>query len=304
MEWSHEYADAIDRLDLLDEFDTFSPYCRAFYRLIVDWIEQCHEAAPNLYVIFLSFLEDELQHHSALRDAGMESVRDLPEWTEICCHKALVLHKTLAQLIAIPNVPGPSAVVKHLLCAECFHQLGRGDLVVLGMRAAIEQGCNHPLVYFSLGYNLYMRAIRNYTTFDPSTNRQIIQDPLMFEQECRQAIAAMHRGVCDSPYDAQLFWWMGSILENISDVNEARVAFLQVAELDPETYGEAVDEKLRLLTRPIPDAVSDEERVRLSQLPEITVDEILDAFRNVESIRDLVERAPRQVEGRPLQGAD
>jgi tetratricopeptide (TPR) repeat protein len=304
MEWRQGYKDAIARLDCLDECEAFSPYSRAYYRLIVDCIEHCHDARLTLYSIFLSFLDGELQYHRALREVGMESRASLRNWISFCGHKAAVLHETLARLADLPETSAPAAVVQYLVCAECFLQLGESDLVVTCLQAAMAKGCDHPLVHFSLGYHLYLRAIRCHTTFDTATRFQIIQDPSRFEQECRQAVRVMHHGICDSPYDPQLYWWIGSILENLSATGEARAAFQQVAELDPETYGEVVREKLTRLTTVIPDASSEEERDRLVGMSEITVDEILDSFRHIESVTDLIEQGRSSPSRGLLQGAD
>lgn len=293
MEWSNECAHALSQLDELEGYESFSPFCRAFYRLIAEEIDRSPTYAQEFYRIFSAFLEGEISHHHALRVLGVDSSDCLPEWAELCSSKASGLHKTLAQLVAFHVPAGAPAVVKHLLCSECFHQLGRPDLVVLGMQAAIHQGCDHPLIFFALGYNIYMRALKQFTSFDPATCRQVVDDPLNFQQMCDHAVGALRRGACGSPYDAQLYWWIGCILENVGARGEAWAAYQQVAELDPITYAEVLEEKLKFLVPPVPEALSEEERDRLAVMSEITVDEILDAFRDVESIADLMEQSPR-----------
>jgi len=304
MKWSNGYADATHLLNALDSFDSYSPFCRAFYRLILEWVENSPTEVVNLYDIYNRFLLAELEHHQALRDANLHDAADLPEWAMIYGQKAADLHKTLARLASLEDCSGSVAVVRHLLCAECFYQLGRVDLVVVSLDAAIIEGCDRPLLHFSLGYNLYMRAIKYYTSFDPGSGSQVVQDPLNFEQECRRAVEAMRRGLVNGPFDAQLHWWMGSILENVKDIREARKAYLRAADLDPDSYGETSRERLRALSPPVPEAVSDDERVRLSAMGEITVDEILDAFQYVETVSDLMAQDRTPLGVRSLQNRD
>jgi len=284
------FKDATFLLDALDTFESYSPFCRAFYRLILEWIEYSTSETVDLYAIFNNFLLSELRHHEALRKANLDTASDLPVWAIIYSQKASALHKTLAALAALEQSSGATAVVRHLLCAECFHQLGRVDLVVASLEAAIREGCDQPLLHFALGYNLYMHAIKSYTSFDAGSGKQVVEDPLNFEQECRRAVAALKRGLTGGPFDPQLYWWIASILENINDVPNARRAYRLAAELDPESYAEAARERLRLLDHFIPEAISEEERHRLAAMGEITVDEILDAFRKVETVADLIAR--------------
>ena len=54
-------------------------------------------------------------------------------------------------------------LVRELLLAECNYHLGRTEEVVRELRRAVRIGCDHPLVHFALGYNLYAGAVQQFT---------------------------------------------------------------------------------------------------------------------------------------------
>ena len=161
-----------------------------------------------------------------------------------------------------------------MLLAECNYHLGRTSQVVRELRRAVRLGCDHPLVHFALGYNLYAAAVQTLTRAGDEKGAVTVKDPAAFRRACHQAICAFEQGLGHDDFDGQIYWWMGLIWESLGERDCACGAFQRAMEADPDNFAEPVIEKLRLLEGQALPPRSAEEIERLSRLGPITDEEL------------------------------
>ena len=164
--------------------------------------------------------------------------------------------------------------VRQLLLAECDYHLGHTSEVVYALRRALRLGCDHPLVHFALGYNLYTGAIQKFTRAGDRKGTVAVKNPAAFQSACLRAISAFEQGLGHDDYDAQIYWWMGLIWEILGERHSACGAFRRAMETDPENFGDPSREKLRLLEEQPPSLRTAAELERLSKLGPITEEEL------------------------------
>jgi tetratricopeptide (TPR) repeat protein len=268
--------DAINAtLRRLEQYSTLSPFCRAFYRLIYERLgEPQMMGSGKLRQAFHVFLRCECRRHQTVcrivRDGGLDLERIVRSGRRT--HDLL---ERLAAALRQMKCDAPKReTVRQLLLAECNYHLGHTSQVVQELRRAVRLGCDHPLVHFALGYNLYTGAVEKFTRAGDRRGTLIVKDPAAFQNACLQAIAAFEQGLGHEDYDGQLYWWIGLIWEALGERHSACGAFRRAMETDAEHFTERTREKLRLLeAQPLP-LRSDEEMMRLAMLGPITDEEL------------------------------
>jgi tetratricopeptide (TPR) repeat protein len=274
MEDSGRYVAINATLRRLEQYSTLSPFCRAFYRLIYELLGEPEMDSDKLRQAFHVFLRCECRRHQTVchivKDGELNLVEiirsgrqthDLLEW----------LDGSLRRM----NFGAPQQeMVRQLLLAECNYHLGRTSEVVRELRRSVRLGCDHPLVHFALGYNLYAGAVQKFTRAAGRKGTVAVKNPAAFQIACRQAISAFEQGLGHEDYDGQIYWWLGLIWEILGERHSACGAFRLAMEADPETFAEQSREKLRLLEALPPPLHSAEELERLSKLGPITDEEL------------------------------
>jgi tetratricopeptide (TPR) repeat protein len=267
--------DAINAtLRRLEQYSTLSPFCRAFYRLIYELLGDPEMDSAKLRQAFHVFLRCECRRHQTVcrivKDGGLDLAKivrsgrqthDLLEW--------------LAGALRQMKFDAPrQETIRQLLLAECNYHLGHTSQVVHELRRAVRLGCDHPLVHFALGYNLYSGAVQRFARVDDRKGTVAVKDPAAFQSACLQAIAAFEQGLGHEDYDGQLYWWMGLIWEMLGERHSACGAYRRAMETDPDHFAERTREKLRLLEPQALPLRTEEELERLSKLGPITDEEL------------------------------
>jgi len=277
MEFEEQGAEIRDLLARLHDYATLSDFSRVFYRLIWDWVKKSGEGERALQTALVLLLRTEVRRHGAVRRIAKKGKLDLAALVRIARDTKGSIER-LERFISTFNFRNDrQAVIKHLLTAECRYHLGENGEVVAELRKAIDLGCRHPIVQFALGYNLYCHAVRTCVPlpFEGTSAKQFDREG--FTRLCREAIEAFRGGLGGQPFDAQLHWWIGLLSESLDSREEARVAFQQAMEIDPEHFGDNAREKIRAISYPVADAMSEEESVRLASLPPISGDDLRQA---------------------------
>ena len=274
MEDSGRYAAINATLRRLEQYSTLSPFCRAFYRLIYELLGDPEMDSAKLRQAFHVFLRCECRRHQVVcglvKDGGLDLVKIIRSGRQT--HDLL---QWLAGLLRQMKFNAPRQErVRQLLLAECNYHLGHTSEVVHELRRAVRLGCDHPLVHFALGYNLYAGAVQKFTCAGDRKGTVAVKDPAAFQNACRQAIAAFEQGLGHDDYDGQIYWWMGLIWEILGERDFACGAFRRAMETDPENFAEPSREKLRLLEAQPLSLRSAEELERLSRLGPITDEEL------------------------------
>ena len=263
----------------LEQYRTFPLFSRGFYELLRDLLDICGPGADPLRRCLLVLLQIERRRHRALSRAAVETTADLLRLARKSKHLHSRMRRLLRLLLHIPCRERDSLIAWHLLRAECYYHLGENGLVVQALRQALHLGCDHPLIHFALGYNVYARAMGAYTRLDPDTGRTTVTDAPRFAGACRRAISSFRRGLEQTPFDAQLQWWIGFLSELVDERQNARLAYEEAARIDPEAFAEPTRERLQRLDGVVGDAGDYEEEERLAHLPPILEEDLEHARR-------------------------
>jgi len=278
------------KLEELEGFDSYSPFCRAFYRLIYRILSESDERDANVERLFAEFLDIEARRHRGISDAGEGGEIRLLDLLKIANRTREEIETFRRKLPDTISARSKSMeVVEHLLRAECHYYLGETEEVVRNLNEAAACGCRDPIIYLALGFNLYCLAVKETTVDGPEVNQRRIVDPEGFAERCHKAVEAFEQGLSGAnvPFDAQLYWWIGCVSEMIGEKDEARRAFQAAVEIDPAVFGEEAGKKLADLAPSSADAVSDEEKIRLACLPAFTEEDMKRASRWLRRARTL-----------------
>ena len=215
--------DAIyEKLHQLQQWETVSLFSQAFYELIAAELADQDAAAASVALAFADFLTVEVNYHqrlAVLADRDEMLVSDLESLAE----KRRVNLEAVAETVA--NAPAGNREVEglqHLLLAECYYHQGKTHSVVQHLRSAIECGLDHYLIHFALGYNIYALAVEDFTIAGDEETSLAITDHIAFQQYCLVAASAFEVSFSGTAFDAQVYWWMGHVLESIGMVDGAR----------------------------------------------------------------------------------
>ncbi len=258
----------------LEQYSTFSPFRRRFYRFIYDSVRDPDASCEKLRQAFHLFLRCECRRQQAVGRIVHRGKVDLLEVMRVGRSAHNVLVRLRRAIEAVEPAGRREAMVRELLLAECNYHLGRTEDVVQSLRRAIRLGCRHPVVCFALGYNVYCFALQRFTRAGERKGEVVALDPAAFEKNCRDAIAAFERGLGGHIFDAQIYWWIGLISEMLGERTEARNAYRQAVEADAENFERRALRKIRTLEpHGLPERFP-RVRSRLSRLGPITEEEI------------------------------
>ena len=289
------------RLKALTQLETCSPFTRSFFSLIGSLLVQSRESA-EVGGVLCDYLDLELWYYHQVGGAqdpegpSPSSLRSLNE------KRRISLQAFAEQLERLAQYEGLIGAARHLLLAECYYHLDRREEVITELRAAVDLGCDRPIVCFALGYNLFHLAIERYTSYLPGLDGYIITDRSAFVEECEKAMRAFSRGFADSSFDAQIHWWIGTTLESMGRREDAAVSYRRSERSDPLNFRAPVARKLQLLGQgegppktlePLRDASpSEREPYDLDGPGEHCFEEAADPD-EVRRFADLLRRAPR-----------
>jgi len=225
-----ERMDAIyEKLHQLQQWETVGLFSGAFYELIAAELADEDAAVASVALAFADFLTVEVNYHrrlAVLADRDEMLVSDLQSLAE----KRRVNLEAIAETLA--SAPASNRKVKglqHLLLAECYYHQRKTHSVVEHLRSAIECGLDHYLIHFALGYNIYALAVEDFTIAGDEETSLAITDHIAFQQYCLVAASAFEVSFSGTAFDAQVYWWMGHVLESIGMVDAARDLHSHVA---------------------------------------------------------------------------
>jgi len=292
--FGHERTNIHAKLRELQEYETFSPFCRVFYDLIDKWIARAKEEKLALASVFVEFLDIELRRHRAIQELSRSGSITIVDLVEISQDLRDDVEHVFGKMELVEDTSTLASVVANLIRAECNYHLGETDRVIHALQQAIADGCNHPIVFLALGFNLYCRAVKSHTERADEPDKLIISDPNEFAEACAEAVEAFRRGVRgdESPYDSKLYWWIGSVCEIMHRKGDAVQAYRRAMELDPASFSSEGAKKILQLSPSSKDAISESEKIRLAGLPRITDEDLrksVEWLRQIKGIEDLLD---------------
>ncbi len=244
MSWGNQ-DEIYDRLDELGEYETLSSFAYAYYCMIADYMVGESRAVQGLRLRMMEFLESIGRYHRALAVFASEDQVTLGNVRSAVEKRDSSLRVLLEQL-EVDEVHGAAEIARLLLAAECCYQLAVVDRVVEKLEAAVEAGADGPLVQFALGYNRYELATRAFTRYREQSNTREVVDEDRYTLACLSAVSAFQDGLMGEPFDAQLHWWIGIVLEGAGFPEAARRSFEKAEEMARQAGSLVADEELAL----------------------------------------------------------
>lgn len=227
-----------EKLQELGQFETVSVFSLGFYELIAAGLSEQGAPAAGLRLAFADFLAVEGNYHRRLGAlAGKDVMRagDLQSLAD----KRRVNLEMVGEMVAMTPAPGRDVEgLRHLILAECHYHRRNTRLVVEHLQSAIDCDHRHPLVHFALGYNLYALAVQDFTVIKVTDGDSSLSvtDDIAFVGCCITALAALEAGLAGSDFDAQVYWWMGHVLDSAGMTEAARDLHTRVAAAKDEAW--------------------------------------------------------------------
>jgi len=287
-----------EKVKRLESFETYSPFCRVFYRLIFRLIRKSPNRADELGELFSRFLDIETNRHLGILTASEDGAIRMMDLVEVAGKTREEIESFIEELDGAISIEDETLqMAEHLMRAECYFYLGRTGDVIEELKEAIALGCSHPIVFLALGFNTYCYALKRHARKEPGEKHWRIADEEGFVEMCNDAIDAFRCGLTggNAPFDAQLHWWIGCISEVLGAKAEAIRSFKMARDIDPLGFGRDVAKKIESLAPSSRDAISDEEKVRLAVLPTLTEADVRRAsvwLKGVKTVDDLMKRSP------------
>lgn len=223
----------LERLEELATLETVSPFSVAFYRLILRIVADApREEAGRLACAAL--LDVELRYHRELKrlaemsEVAFADLRSAGEKHRIGLESVGDFTQRVATGVNV------IAAASQLVLAECHYHLRHTEQVVAALERAEQLGISDPLVHFALGYNRYALALETYTERGEKEGELTVRDPLSFQVQCLRAVGAFENGLTGDALDAQLYWWIGTVLEAAGLTDAAQDAYDRSAALFAE----------------------------------------------------------------------
>jgi tetratricopeptide (TPR) repeat protein len=224
----------IERLEELASLETVSPFSVAFYRLILRLLDEAsREEAERLACAAL--LDVELRYHRELKRLTDESQVSFDDLRSTGEKHRIGLESVQEFARRIGGASGQVAAAAQLVLAECGYHLRRTEQVIAALERAGQLGVDDPLVHFALGYNRYALALESCTGPGEKEGELAVRDPLSFQVQCLRAVGAFEDGLTGDELDAQLYWWIGTVLEAAGLTDAAQDAYDRSAALFAET---------------------------------------------------------------------
>lgn len=261
----------------LEQYSTLSPFCRLFYRTIYDRLGAVGLDAEKLDQAFHLFLRCECKKHEAVAGIVRQGKLNLIKTMRIGRTARWSLERLCSAVERMESSGPREAIIRELILTECNYHLGRTDKVIRALKATVQLGCEHPLIHFALGYNIYQSALERFAHAGKRKGEIVATNPRAFESTCRESIAAFERGLDDTLFDAQISWWIGLISEMIGERDAAQEAYTRAMNVDPDNFAVMAGQKLRSLSPSTGLTRSPAEQERLSRLSPITDEDIRQA---------------------------
>lgn len=301
-EWYNRMAQVRERLKGLRRFRTVSDFLRGYYEIVLAHLEHLAPYGVQWLKAFQALLEYETWRHKSI--VRIRNTQDSRVILALGIEMRRALFELLRRLERMYPQNSYETIVLQLLRAECLYQLGQTREVISALDQAVAAGCEHPLIYFALGFNMYRHALQEYVEVDPHAQRAIIRNRQEFEDWCERAIGAFRSGISPaetSPMDAQLYFWIGIVYETLGRRDDAREAYGKVADIAPELSNEVMPRLERLermdaelqssgeSTLPSPDTSAEVER--LGRITDEELARMSDLLSNVDTLSELLKRS-------------
>lgn len=300
MDWTDRLTQIRQNLERLVRFPTVSKILSSYFWVAYEYLEQCAPTAQKLALAFEAVLAYELWHHQAMNKLAESKELQMRYLVPLGVELRTALQRLLHQLERLPAASSEEVVVRELLKAHCYQQLGDLEATLNSLKEAIQQGATRPLLYFLSGYNRYRFALTKHAHWEPMERKVVVTDQEAFERTLRQALEDFRIGLGlegPNPVEAYLYFWMGVVHEMLGEEEEAVAAYQQARDLDPEAFGEDVQRFLQNVRQqqsssppsPLPSELQ-EEQMPIKPISEAELESLRRTLSEVETVADLFRR--------------
>ncbi len=315
MAWTERLVQIRKDLERLARVPTAHEILVRYLQVAYEHLENCQPYCTALLTAFEALLSFELWHHKAMTKLAQSQELQVRYLVPIGVEMRTALLNLVQKLEKLQAYSPDEIVVRELLKAHCYYQLGEIEATINCLEEAVRQGATHPLIYFVLGYNRHRYALTEYARWEPVGQQLVVTDKEAFERTLRQALEDFRNGLSYSgkePMDARLHFWMGIVHEMLGERDEAIDSYQRAREIDPETYGEEVQQRLKHLQGaekapsrqpPPPPAELQEESTPIKPISETELESFRKALSEIETVSDLLKRMGGSYKGKePSEG--
>ncbi|MCX7643513.1 MAG: tetratricopeptide repeat protein [Armatimonadetes bacterium] len=304
MDWTERLVQIRKDIERLARFPTVHEILVNYLQVAYEHLENCQPYCNALLTAFEAVVSYELWHHKAMTKLAGSQELQIRYLVPLGVEMRTALMKLVQKLERISAYSPDEIVVRELLKAHCYYQLGELEATVNCLEEAVRHGATHPLIYFILGYNRHRFALTEYARWEPVGQQLVVTDKEAFERLLRQALEDFRNGLSYSgrePLDARLHFWMGMVHEMLGEQNEAINSYQKAREIDPEAYGEEVQQRLKHLQATgaeksqhrqpssLP-AELQEETAPFKPISETELESFRKAISEIETVSDLLKR--------------
>ncbi len=305
MDWTERLTQIRNDIERLARFPTVHEILIRYLQVAYEHLENCQPYCTALLTSFEALVSYELWHHKAMTKLAGSQELQMRYLVPLGVEMRAALLKLVQKLERIAAYSPDEIVVRELLKAHCYYQLGELEATINCLEEAIRHGATHPLIYFVLGYNRHRLALTEYARWEPIGQQLVVTDKDAFERLLRQALEDFRNGLSYSgreSTDARLHFWMGMVHEMLGEREEAIESYQRAREIDPETYGEEVQQRIRRLREtqatertpspqpPPPPAELQEESTPIKPISETELESFRKALSEIETVSDLLRR--------------
>lgn len=311
MDWKEKLTQIWYDLERIRRMPTVTNFVWRYLRIIYEHAEQCGASSERLLTLFQALISYEIWHHQVIEKLSASPEMQVRYLVPLGVEMRTALLRLIRQLEHTVAITPDEIVIRELLKAHCYYQLGETEEVIKSLGEAVSNGAAHPIIFFAIGYNRHRLALTKYARWEPIGQRLIITDKDSFEREMRRVLEDLHDGLSHSgrePFDAQLYFWIGRVHEILGESENAVAAYERARAIDPETFDEEVTNLLlhmrrepsrsegyipqeqphKSVRRPSPEL--DEERVIFSRITEEEMERLRQALNEIKTISDLFRR--------------
>lgn len=301
-------------LERLSHFPTVPEILIRYLQITYEHLENCPPYASTLLTAFETLLSYELWHHKAMSKLAGSQELQMRYLVPLGVEMRAALLRLVSKLERIQAYSPDEIVVRELLKAHCYYQLGEVEATINCLEEAVRNGATHPLIYFVLGYNRHRLAITEYARWEPTGQQLVVTDKDAFEKTLQKALEDFHNGLDPSerePMNARLYFWIGMTHELLGRRDEAIEAYKKASEIAPETYDDEVRRRLQHLRSvepstqsvPPPPTELQEEQTPIKPISEAELESFRRALSEIETVSELLRRMGGPSRGKePMEG--
>jgi len=235
---SYDDRELLSMLSELEQLDTAEWMSSALFELALDQLIAGQESHSPVGAAIGQLMRAELRYYRQVEQAADAEELHLDALDRLYQGHQQALQHNLRNLLRVVVSSPAGRAARSLAAAECCLRLGRLDQALHHLSAAQEAGVPDSLLHLVMGYTRYQQALCAFPRQGKLTEEQYLQ----FQLACLRAVSAFEQGL-GADLDAQLYWWIGSVLEVSGFTEAAEEAFRKAEESEEKMEEDDEDDE-------------------------------------------------------------